>query len=778
MGSNINAGSKMTRTATAEERQRIEDLIGRMTLDEKIGQLRVANAGEGSIPPELRGEIVSGRLGAVLNEVDADTIRELQRLATEESRLGIPLLVGRDVIHGFETVFPIPLGQAASWNPDLLRRCAEVSAEEASARGVNWTFAPMVDIGRDPRWGRVAETLGEDPYLSGVLAAAMVRGFQGDRLSNAGRLASCPKHFAGYGASESGRDYNTTSIPEIDLRNIHLPPFRAALNAGAATIMTSFSDLNGVPATANAFLLKRILREEWNFDGFVVSDWESVSQLSVHGLTDGDREAAFEAANAGVDMEMASRTFADHIPSLLEDSRLTMKQIDDMVANVLRVKLRLGLLDRSSGIEVHGNVKNIESSGTDTEDANTEDADTNDTGTRSSGKAPAQDAGQLQALELAHIAARQSIVLLKNDDRLLPLSRDTLSSLAIIGPLADDPYEQLGTWIFDGDESRSSTPLQAITDDLGERVTIRYARGTETTRSLGTGGFEEAQKAARASDAVVLFLGEESILSGEAHCRADITLPGRQEELIRSIRSAGRPVILVIMAGRPLALESVINDVDALLFAWHPGAMAGPAIADLLFGAASPSGKLPVTFPRVTGQIPIYYAHKNTGRPATPETVMHINSIPVRAPQISFGLTSFHLDAGAAPLFPFGYGLSYTTFQYGNISATPERITLGECITLRADVTNAGSRRATETVQLYVRDLVGSVTRPVRELKGFQRIALEPGETRTVSFTLHTDDLAFHNRDMELVTEPGRFHAWIGGDSDAELRTEFDVTTR
>ena len=765
MGSHMNEGPGMSRTAAPAEQQRIDMLIARMTLDEKIGQLRVANAGEGSIPPELRDEIVSGQLGAVLNEVDADTIRELQRLATEESRLGIPLLVGRDVIHGFETVFPIPLGQAASWNPGLLQHCAEIAAQEASARGVNWTFAPMVDIGRDPRWGRIAETLGEDPYLSGVLGAAMVRGFQGVRLSDAASIASCPKHFAGYGASESGRDYNTTSIPEIDLRDIHLPPFKAALDAGAATIMTSFSDLNGVPATANAFLLKRILREEWNFDGFVVSDWESVSQLSVHGLTEGDRESAYEAVNAGVDMEMASRTFADHIPALLDEGALNMQQIDDMVGNVLRVKMSLGLLEHTAVNAPHSGAGDMNASRGDAASAQTQ-------GTRAAG---ARDAGLLQALELAHIAARQSIVLLKNDDGVLPLSRDSLSSLAVIGPLADDPYEQLGTWIFDGDEERSTTALQAIRNDLGERVAIRHARGTETTRSLGTELFGEAVRIARASDAAVLFLGEESILSGEAHCRADISLPGRQEDLIRAVRSAGKPLILVIMAGRPLALESIINEVDALLFAWHPGSMAGPAIADLLLGAASPSGKLPVTFPRVTGQIPIYYAHKNTGRPATPESVMHINSIPVRAPQISFGLTSFHLDAGAAPLFPFGFGLTYTTFRYENISASPERLPLGERITVCADVTNTGSRRATETVQLYVRDLVGSVTRPVRELKGFQRVALEAGETRTVSFSLHTDDLAFHNRDMELVTEPGRFHAWIGGDSDAEMRAEFVI---
>ncbi|MDT8322925.1 MAG: beta-glucosidase BglX [Bacteroidota bacterium] len=724
----------------ADVQIRIDTLIADMTLDEKIGQLQLVSGDGGSISTALRDAVAAGGVGAILNEVDAATVRELQRIAAQESRLGIPLLVGRDVIHGFETVFPIPLGQAATWNPDLIQRGAAIAAREAVTRGVNWTFAPMVDIGRDPRWGRIAETLGEDPYLTGVLAAAMVRGFQGNTLSAEIRLAACPKHFAGYGASESGRDYNTTSIPEIDLRNIHLPPFKAALDAGAPTIMTSFSDVNGIPATANEFLLRRVLREEWRFDGFVVSDWESVSQLSVHGLTADDREAAFEAAHAGVDMEMASTTFAAHIPVLLDKGRLTMARVDAMVANILRIKFRMGLFPRTE----HKT-------------------------------AVIDEHSRADALLEAHATALQSLVLLKNDRALLPLSADSLRTLAVIGPLADDPYEQLGTWIFDGDVNRSRTPLQSISDIGAGRFDVRCARGLETTRSRDTEGFDDALRAARASDAVLLFLGEESILSGEAHCRADIRLPGAQEDLIHAVRAAGKPVVLIILAGRPLALETVLPHVDALLYAWHPGSMGGPAIADVLFGKETPSGRLPVTFPRVTGQIPIYYAQKNTGRPATPESIMHIDSIPVRAPQISFGLTSFHLDAGASPLFPFGYGLSYTTFRYSDIEASALRVSIGDSITIRAQLTNTGSRFGTEIAQLYVRDLVGSVTRPVRELKGFQRVHLHPDETRTISFTMHTDELAFHARDMQLRTEPGLFHAWIGGDSNAELGTEFEI---
>jgi beta-glucosidase len=504
--------------------------------------------------------------------------------------------------------------------------------------------------------------------------------------------------------------------------------------------MTSFSDLNGVPASANEFLLRQVLRDEWGYEGFVVSDWDSISQLAVHGLTADDRESAFEAANAGVDMEMASRTYADHLAALVADGRISPEQIDAMAGNVLRVKLRLGLFDNPytdpaafPGIAI-----------------------------------PAH-------LDLACEAARQSAVLLKNDDGVLPLSPPDLRSLAVIGPLADHPSEQLGTWVFDGDPRYSRTILPAIREAAGPSVTVQFAPGLDTTRTRSRDGFRAAIELAQASDAVVLVLGEEAILSGEAHSRAEISLPGAQEDLIREIAAVGKPVILVLMAGRPIALERVVGSVHAILCVWHPGTMAGPAIADLLFGAEAPSGKLPVTFPRVTGQIPIYYAHKNTGKPATPETVIHIDDIDPGAPQHSVGNVSFHLDAGYTPLFPFGHGLSYTRFAYRDIEAAPSTVRPGETVTIRAEVTNEGERAAVEVVQLYVRDLVGSVTRPVRELKAFRRIRLAPGERRTVAFELHTDDLAFTGRRMQRVTEPGRFHAWIGGSSAADLRTEFTI---
>jgi beta-glucosidase len=599
----------------------------------------------------------------------------------------------------------------------------------------------MIDISRDPRWGRIAESFGEDPYMTGVFGAAMVRGFQGDDFSQPGNIAACAKHFAGYGASESGRDYNTTNIPENELRNVYLPPFKAAIDAGVATLMTSFSDLDGVPASGNRFLLKQVLRDEWQFDGFVVSDWASIEQLSVHGFTANDKEAAYEAASAGLNMEMATPTYANHLPELLEEGRIEMAQIDAMVTDILRIKFRMGLFE--------------------------------DPYTNPSDYPPIANE---DSLAVAEKLARQSIVLLENRNHALPLAKEKLTSLAVIGPLADDPYEQLGTWIFDGDPELSRTPLKAIRQFLGDRVTINHVRAMETSRSRSTAGFDEAVEAARSADAVVAFLGEESILSGETHSRADINLPGSQQELLARLNKTGKPVIAVIMAGRPLTLRNIIDEVDALLFAWHPGTMAGPAIRDILFGVESPSGKLPATFPLMVGQVPIYHAHKNTGRPAVPEKFTHMDDIPVRMPQASWGFASFHLDAGYEPLYEFGYGLSYANFAYSDIEVSAAKISMDEKVTVQAVVRNEGKVEADEVVQLYVRDLVGNVTRPVRELKGFQRIRLKPGERTTVSFELGRDDLAFHGRDMKLITEPGEFHVWIGGSSAAELGAAFTLT--
>ncbi len=721
--------------------QRVQALLQRMTLQEKIGQMVQLNAGDGDPVAVLADGLRAGGIGSILNQVDVNLVNELQRIAVEESRLGIPLLVGRDVIHGFKTVMPIPLGQAATWNPALVKEGSRIAALEAATAGVNWTFAPMIDIARDARWGRIAESMGEDPFLAQVYAAAMVEGFQGDDLAVTGTIAACAKHFAGYGAAESGRDYATTNIPENELRNVYLPPFRAALDAGVSTLMASFSDLDGVPATGNAFLMRDVLRGEWQFDGFVVSDWDSVRQLAIHGIAEDERDSVHQAVTAGIDMEMAGGAYSRQLESLVEDGLIPVEMIDKAVSNILRVKFELGLFEQPY-----------------------------------TDPASLPPIGNDRALAVARKLALQSVVLLKNDDAALPLTTETLDSIAIIGPLADAPYEQLGTWIFDGDVDLSVTPLDAIRDLLLGDVNVRYVRAMENSRSRAGPGFDDAVDAAQASDVAILFLGEESILSGEAHSRADINLPGDQVELVRRIRATGKPVIAVILAGRPLTLTNILDDVDALLFAWHPGSMGGPAISDLLFGLESPSGKLTATFPRMVGQIPIYYNQKNTGKPPSPDTVVHIDDIDTHAPQTSFGMTAFHLDAGYEPLFPFGFGLSYTNFQYEDIRVSADEIGLGETITISADLINTGSVAADEVAQLYIRDLVGNVTRPVRELKGFRRLRLEPGQRATVDFELHTDDLAFYGRDMTLITEPGLFHAWIGGSSNADLQTEFRIT--
>ena len=720
--------------------KRVNELLAQMSIEEKIGQMRQANAGHGHPPDYLGDDLRSGKLGAILNIVDVETVNELQRIAVEESRLGIPLLVGRDVIHGFKTILPIPLGQAATWNPEIVEEGARVAAIEAASHGVNWTFAPMVDVTRDPRWGRIAESPGEDPFLTSAMAVAMIRGFQGDDLAAADTIAACAKHFAGYGAAESGRDYGTTNIPENELRNVYLKPFKAAVDAGVTTLMASFSDLNGVPATGNSFLMRQVLRDEWGFDGFVVSDWDSIHQLSVHGLTDGDRESAYEATTAGVDMEMAGNAY-DHLHDLVADERISIDMIDAAVRNILSVKFRLGLFANP-----YVNPNDFPSSGSE------------------------------HALRVAKQAAVESIVLLRNENGVLPLQKDRLESVAVIGPLADAPYEQLGTWIFDGDKSLSVTGLKGIQTLVGEEVEIRYVRAMPTSRSRTDIQFEEAFEAAQQSDVVILFLGEESILSGEAHSRADINLPGVQAELVREVRKAGKPVIAVIQAGRPLTLSNIVDEVDAILFAWHPGTMGGSAIAEVLFGVEGPSGKLPVSFPRMVGQIPIYYNQKNTGKPPSPDTIVHIDDIDPFAPQTSLGMTAFHLDAGYTPLWEFGFGLSYASFEYGDIAVSAGDIRTGDSITISAELRNTGEVAASETAQLYVRDLVGNVTRPVRELKGFKRVRLEPGETTRIEFQLHTDDLAFFGRDNRSIVEPGEFHAWIGGSSDASLRAEFRIT--
>ncbi|MBT8068210.1 MAG: glycoside hydrolase family 3 C-terminal domain-containing protein [Gammaproteobacteria bacterium] len=736
----MSASIEQSSKAQESIEQRVNALLEQMTLAEKVGQMSQRNGSDGDAVDDLGEALRAGGIGSVINVVDVDIINELQRIAVEESRLGIPLLFGRDVIHGFKTVMPIPLGQAATWNPAIVTDGARVAAAEAATAGINWTFAPMIDISRDPRWGRIAESLGEDPYLASELAAAMVRGYQGDDLAATGTIAATAKHFAGYGTSESGRDYATTNVAPNEMRNVHLRPFKAAVDAGVTTLMTSFSDIDGVPGTANEYLLRQVLRDEWDFGGFVISDWDSIRQLQIHGLTASDRESAYEAITAGVDMEMHGDAYSNHLGPLLDDSQIKEHLIDEAVARILRAKFRLGLFER-----------------------------------------PYTDPTELppiaskDALDTARMAALQSVVLLKNDNRVLPLLADQLSSVAVLGPLADAPYEQLGTWIFDGDPELSVTPMHAIHSLVGHDIDVRYLRAMDNSRSTSTDSFDEAVEIARASDAVLLFLGEESILSGEAHSRADISLPGAQAELVRRIREVGKPVVAIIQAGRPLTLSNIVEHVDSILFAWHPGTMGGPALADLVFGVESPSGKLPATFPRMVGQIPIYYNQKNTGKPPSPDTVVLIDDIDARAPQLSTGMTAYHLDAGYTPLYAFGHGLSYADFSYRNIRVSADEIALGETVTVSAELSNDGDVAAEEVVQLYVRDLAGNVTRPVKELKGFKRVLLAPGATTTVEFDLHSDDLAFYGRNLRLMTEPGEFHVWVGGSSETELRSEFRI---
>ncbi|MFT6157098.1 MAG: beta-glucosidase, partial [Neolewinella sp.] len=608
---------------------KVADLISKMGLDEKIGQMCQLQGGGGSIPNHLQESLRSSRVGSILNEVNVDVINEMQRICVEDSRLGIPLLIGRDVIHGFKTIFPIPLGQAASWDPEIVEAGARVSANEAASAGVNWTFAPMIDITRDPRWGRIAESLGEDPYLCGVLGAAMIKGFQSDDLSQPGAIVACAKHFAGYGAAEGGRDYNTANIPENEMRNVHLRPFKVAVDNGVGSFMSAFCDLNGVPATGNAWLMDDLLRKEWGYEGVVVSDWESIVEMSVHGFTHDDEEAAYEAVMASIDMEMASTSYLDHLEDLVAQDKIKLEQIDKMVARILSLKFDLGLFENPyTRPEDHAEVLNKSN------------------------------------LRVAKEAAVKSCVLLKNKNNVLPMAQAELSSVALIGPLADDDYEQLGTWVFDGEAQHSVTCKQAIEELVGRTVELNYVKGLETTRSHNHDDFEKAINAAQQSDAVIMVVGEESFMSGEAHSRANIDLPGHQRELIEAVASTGKPLVLVIMAGRPLTIGNILSHADAVLYAWHPGTMGGPAIADLLFGLESPSGKLPVTFPLAVGQVPIFYSHKNTGRPATDHTCVSMDDVPARASQTSLGMTSFHLDAGYKPLFPFGFGLSYGNFKY------------------------------------------------------------------------------------------------------------------
>ncbi|KAA3630385.1 MAG: glycosyl hydrolase [Bacteroidetes bacterium] len=718
--------------------KKIKVIMADMTLEEKIGQTAMRGTSsrvKGALPEALKQSVREGRAGAFLNVMNTDYVDELQRIAVEESASGIPLIFARDIIHGFKTIFPIPIGISATWDEEIARTAARISAIEGTSVGIRWTFAPMLDIARDSRWGRIAESVGEDPYLGSLMARGYVEGFQGNDLTDPTSMAACAKHFIGYGAAEGGRDYNTVVIHEPLLRNVYLPPFTAAVDAGALTFMSAFNEVNGMPATGNQFLLKQVLRDELAFNGFVVSDWNSVIEMVSHGVARDKKQAAELAAKAGLDMEMTSQAYEKNLKALVEEGKVSMEQLDFLVANILRVKLKMGLFDN-----------------------------------------PYRDKDrsakfyQKEHLEASKDAAVKSMVLLKNEEEVLPVASG--KKVALIGPLSDAPHEQLGTWTFDGEKDKSVTPLQAFKNAVyfaGHSNGMAYSR--DTSESM----YEEALALANSADVILFFGGEEAILSGEAHSRANIDLPGKQEKLIKKLAATGKPIVLVIMAGRPITITNIIDEVDAVLMAWHPGTMGGPALYEVLTGVQEPGGRLPVTWPKTAGQMPLYYNHKNTGRPADSSSFVHINDIPVGAWQSSLGNESHYIDAGFTPHFPFGYGLTYSDFRYTNINSSSPTMTVEETLEVSVEVTNTGDRQSSEVVQLYIRDLVGTLTRPVRELKDFKRVDLEAGETKTVSFQITKQDLAYVNHTMKTVVEPGDFEVWVGPNAMEGLKVAFEL---
>lgn len=699
--------------------RKVEELLAKMTLEEKIGQMNQVSGGY-----QFSGEIAKGNVGSILNIVDPVEINAVQRVAVEESRLGIPLLVSRDVIHGFRTIFPIPIGLAATFDPALVEQGARVAAVEATASGVRWTFSPMLDIARDPRWGRIAEGSGEDPYLDTQMGVAMVKGYQGEDFTDPTSMAACIKHFVGYGAAEGGRDYNTTMISERALRNTYFPAFKACVEAGALTLMTSFNDVDGLPSTGNEWLLRDILREEWGFDGMVVTDWNSSGEMVAHGFAEDLKHATELSINAGVDMDMMSFGYVQYVKALVDEGKIKAETIDNAVRNILKLKFRLGLFENPYVDE----------------------------------SLARQVAYAPEHLAAAKQSAVESAILLQNTNDVLPLK--SAKRILVTGPMADAPYDQLGTWAFDGEEAYTVTPLTALRKDYE----VVYEPALAYSRDASTAGIPAAVTAARSVDAVVAFVGEEAILSGEAHSLSQINLQGAQSELIKALKATGKPVVVVVIAGRNLTIERDLENCDAMLYSFHPGTMGGEALADLITGRAVPSGKSPVTFLRDAGQAPFYYNHPMTGRPNSGTETL-LNDIPIKAGQTSLGCTSYYLDTGYGPLFPFGYGLSYTKFEYANIAIDKAEYAEGDTIVVEYDLTNTGNYDATEVAQLYVRDLVGSVVRPVKELKRFERVELKAGETKHCRFELPVAELAFWNRDMEYVVEPGNFQLWVAGDS-------------
>jgi beta-glucosidase len=739
--------------AGVDVNKQVSALMSKMTLEEKIGQLNQLFYISQLMKPEVMDAgIREGKVGSLLFATDPAIINRFQKVAVEQSRLKIPLLFGYDVIHGFRTAFPVPLAMASSWDPALVERAQAAAAREARAVGIRWTFAPMIDIVRDPRWGRIVEGAGEDPYLGSKMAAAQVRGFQGTDASSPGRLLACMKHFAGYGAGAGGRDYDSVFLSDTELHNVYLPPFKAAVDAGVGCTMTAYMNLNDVPATGNVFLLRDILRKEWGFKGFVVSDADSVGNLVTHGFAADKADAAYRGLTAGVDIEMSlptsevGRAYSESLSQLLRERRVTMVHVDDAVRRVLEAKVRLGLfenpyVDESLVASIHSDPEHR---------------------------------------RLARVAAQRSMVLLRNEGNLLPLEKGNpkVSSVAVIGPLGNSKRDIRGPWTFVDDINSAVTVFEGIREKVGAGVKVEFAQGVDLGRiypspfALLSGPrpprwsearereeFAQAVSLARSSDLSVMVLGEHEDMSGEAASRPSIELPGRQRELLEAVVATGKPLVLVLINGRPLDISWAATRVPAILEAWHPGTEGGNAVADLLFGDATPGGKLPVTWPLSTGQIPIYYARNLT-----------------QQPEAARSFTSRYLDFPSSPLYPFGYGLSYTTFAYSNLRVNKPEVKLGETVEVLVDVENTGRRAGDEVVQIYTHQRFGSASRPMRELKGFERVALAPGEKRALRFTLGKAELTYWSTPLKgWVQEAATFDVWAGGDSAAPLTTTFRV---
>lgn len=729
----------------------INELMSKMTLEEKLGQLNLPGAGDITTgqaqSSDIGKKIEEGKVGGLFNIKSVAKIKEVQRVAVEKSRLKIPLIFGMDVIHGYETTFPIPLGLSSSWDMPMIEKTARVAATEATADGINWTFSPMVDISRDPRWGRVAEGGGEDPFLGSAISKAMVNGYQNNDLTQTTSMMSCVKHFALYGAPEAGRDYNTVDMSKLKMYNEYFPPYKAAVDAGVGSVMASFNEIDGVPATGNKWLMTDLLRKQWGFRGFVVTDYTGIMEMSEHGMGDMQAVSAL-AMNAGIEMDMVSEGFLNTLKKSVDEGKVPMQQIDNAVRLILEAKYDLGLF--------HNPYKNCDEKRAKTEIYTPE------------------------SKAFARKVAAESMVLLKNDNQLLPLKKS--GTIAVVGPLANSRENMGGTWSVATKQDRSNSFLEGLKTVVGEKAKVVFAKGSnldydaefEAKATMFDKGLQrdnrsskeminEALEVSKNADVILAVLGESAEMSGECSSRTNLEIPQSQKDLLNELLKTGKPVVLVLFTGRPLVLVEENKSVPAILNVWFPGSEAGLAISDVLFGDVVPSGKLTSTWPRSVGQIPIYYSHKNTGRP--------LGNSEGKFEKFK----SNYIDERNEPLYSFGYGLSYTQFEYSNLKLSSNQLTKNGSITVSVDVKNSGNYDGKEIVQLYTRDLVGSITRPVKELKGFQKIEIKKGETKTITFTLTEEDLKFYNQNLDFVAEPGKFEVFVGTNSDTKNKEEFEL---